>query len=78
MENLSALTPVSAKARINRARSESEFASEEAAAGLHGLAHMPDPTRKDEIIWSELVEQRLDVSDSNARWLAEFKKKHGL
>ena len=38
----------------------------------------PDPSRKDEIVWPELVNQRMDVTDANERWLAEFKRMHDL
>jgi hypothetical protein len=33
---------------------------------------------KPEIVWSELVDQRLDMTEVNATWLVEYKKKHGL
>ena len=38
----------------------------------------PDKSRKDEIVWPELVNQRLDMTDVNASWLGEYKKKHGV
>jgi ribonuclease Z len=38
----------------------------------------PDKTRKPEIIWKELVDQRLDVSDANESWLKDYKKKYNL
>ncbi len=39
---------------------------------------LPDPSRKDEIVWPELINERMDVTDANERWLAEFKTKHGV
>jgi len=39
---------------------------------------LPDPSRQDEIVWPELVNQRMDVSQFNAQWLGEFKKDTGL
>ena len=41
-----------------------------------GLA--PDKSRKSEIVWPELVDQRLDMTAVNARWLNEYKKEQGL
>ena len=38
----------------------------------------PDPTRKPEIVWPELINQRLDMTEVNKRWLDEYKKEHGL
>jgi ribonuclease Z len=38
----------------------------------------PDKSRKPEIIWQELVDQRLDMTEVNKRWLDEYKKEHGL
>ncbi len=38
----------------------------------------PDRTRKDEIVWSELVDQRLDMIEVNSTWLEDYKKEHGL
>ena len=38
----------------------------------------PDKSRKPEIIWQELVNQRLDMTEVNKRWLDEYKKEHGL
>ena len=38
----------------------------------------PDRTRKPEIVWKELVNQRLDMSEVNKRWLDEYKKKYNL
>ena len=37
-----------------------------------------DPTRKPEIVWPELINQRMDMTDVNKRWLDEYKKEHGL
>jgi ribonuclease Z len=37
----------------------------------------PDPTRNPEIS-ETMLKGRLDVSDVNAKWLAEFKKEHGI
>jgi hypothetical protein len=37
----------------------------------------PDPTRNPEIS-QEMIAGRLDVTDVNAKWLAEFKKEHGV
>ena len=39
---------------------------------------LPDKSRKGEIRWPELVNQRTDVADANAGRPAEFKKEHGL
>ncbi len=39
---------------------------------------LPDKSRRGEMVWPELANQRMDVSDANARWLAEFKKEHRL
>jgi len=38
----------------------------------------PDPTRKSEIVWPELINQRLDMTDVNKGWLEPYKKKYGL
>ena len=38
----------------------------------------PDKSRKDEIVWPELVKQRLDMTKVNKRWLDEYKKEQGL
>ena len=38
----------------------------------------PDPTRKPEIVWPELINQRLDMSEVDKGWLEPYKKKHGL
>jgi hypothetical protein len=38
----------------------------------------PDKGRKPEIVWKELVDQRLDMSEVNKRWLDEYKKKYNL
>ena len=38
----------------------------------------PDKSRKDEIIWPELVKQRLDMTDVNKAWIDEYKKRFGL
>ena len=38
----------------------------------------PDKSRKPEIVWKELVDQRLDMSEANKRWLDEYKKKSNL
>ena len=38
----------------------------------------PDPTRKPEIVWPELINQRLDMTEVNRRWLDEYKKEQGL
>jgi len=35
---------------------------------------LPDPTRENEIKWSELVDQRIDMTETNEEWLAKFKK----
>jgi len=37
-----------------------------------------DPTRKPEIVWPELIDQRLDMTAVNKTWLDEYKKEHGL
>ena len=37
-----------------------------------------DKSRKSEMVWPELINQRMDVSDVNKRWLDEYKKEHGL
>ncbi len=37
-----------------------------------------DRSRKSEIIWQELVDQRLDMTEVNKRWLDEYKKEQGL
>ena len=37
-----------------------------------------DPNRKSEIIWQELVSQRLDMTEVNKTWLDAYKKEHGL
>ena len=37
-----------------------------------------DKSRKSEIVWQELVDQRLDMTDVNKRWLDEYEKEHGL
>jgi hypothetical protein len=31
-----------------------------------------------EIDWPELINQRLDMTEVNKRWLDEFKREHGL
>jgi ribonuclease Z len=38
----------------------------------------PDRSRKPEIVWKELVDQRLDMTDVNKGWLEEYMKEHGL
>ena len=38
----------------------------------------PDPTRKPEIVWPELIDQRLDMTEVNKGWLDEYKKEWGL
>ena len=38
----------------------------------------PDPSRKPEMVWPELIEQRLDMTEVNATWLNDYKKKYGL
>jgi len=38
----------------------------------------PDKSRKPEIVWPELINQRLDMTDVNKGWLDEYKKEHGL
>ena len=38
----------------------------------------PDKSRKPEIVWQELVNQRLDMTEVNKRWLDEYKKEHSL
>lgn len=37
-----------------------------------------DPSRKSEIVWPELIDQRIDMSDVNSSWLPAYKKKYGL
>jgi ribonuclease Z len=37
-----------------------------------------DPNRKPEIIWKELVDQRLDMTEVNKSWLDDYKKKHNI
>ena len=39
---------------------------------------MADPTRENEIKWSELVDQRIDMTETNEEWLAKFKKAYDL
>jgi ribonuclease Z len=38
----------------------------------------PDPTRKPEIVWKELADQRLDMTEVNKTWLDDYKKKYKL
>ena len=38
----------------------------------------PDPNRKPEIIWKELVDQRLDMTEVNKTWLDDYKKKYNI
>ena len=38
----------------------------------------PDRSRKSEIVWKELVDQRLDMTDVNKEWLEKYMKKYGL
>jgi len=38
----------------------------------------PDPTIKSEIVWPELVNQRIDMTDVNNSWLIDYKKKYNL
>ena len=38
----------------------------------------PDPNRKPEIVWPELINQRLDMTEVNKTWLDDYKKEHGL
>ena len=38
----------------------------------------PDRSRKPETVWPELVNQRLDMTEVNKRWLDEYKKEQGL
>jgi hypothetical protein len=38
----------------------------------------PDKSRKPEIIWPELINQRLDMTDVNKKWLDAYKKKYNL
>jgi hypothetical protein len=38
----------------------------------------PDKSRKPETIWPELVNQRLDMTDVDKRWLEEYKKEQGV
>jgi ribonuclease Z len=38
----------------------------------------PDKSRKPEIVWEELVKQRLDMTEVNKRWLDTYKKKYNL
>jgi hypothetical protein len=38
----------------------------------------PDPNRKSETIWKELVDQRLDMSEVNKTWLDDFEKKYNV
>jgi hypothetical protein len=35
-------------------------------------------SRKPEIIWQELVDQRLDMTEVNESWLGPYKKKYNL
>ena len=37
-----------------------------------------DKSRKPEIIWPELVNQRLDMTGVDKRWLEEYKKEQGI
>ncbi len=38
----------------------------------------PDRSRKPETIWPELVNQRLDITEVNKRWLDAYKAKHDI
>jgi hypothetical protein len=38
----------------------------------------PDKSRKPEIVWQELVDQRLDMTEVNKSWLEDYKKKYNL
>ena len=38
----------------------------------------PDKSRKPEIIWKELVDQRIDMSEVNKTWLDDYKKKYNV
>jgi len=38
----------------------------------------PDKSRKPETVWPEFVEQRLDMTEVNRRWLDGYKKEQGL
>ena len=38
----------------------------------------PDPNRKPEIIWKELVDQRIDMTEVNKTWLDDYKKKYNI
>jgi ribonuclease Z len=38
----------------------------------------PDPNRKPETIWKELVDQRLDMTQVNKTWLDDFEKKYNV
>ena len=38
----------------------------------------PDPTRKPEIVWPELIDQRLDMTEVNKTWLDDYKKKYNV
>jgi ribonuclease Z len=38
----------------------------------------PDPTRKPETVWPELIDQRIDMTEVNNSWLIDYKKKYNL
>jgi hypothetical protein len=38
----------------------------------------PDPNRKPEIVWKELVDQRLDMTEVNKEWLDDYKTKYDI